>query len=588
MKKLSRVFIGFAALTVMMLCMTVTAFAGTAEDKVTVSMRAGAPGTIDYINESLEVTGDLVEKYFPDLAEYDVADGVSFADALVAAHIAKYGEDNVTDYLGMSYNASWGTVSMQKQFGHDIVGFYYLYDEAIPVVATSQEISDGDRLFAGSYADYNYADLYSYFDAETMRVGIGTEAELYIQCDNGGQGVIPETAELKLVDPETGSMTAVEGAKYDPQTGAITFKFDKKGVYYVSATGSVKYTGSWEGAEETTAAFAGAYAKVVVAPMDSVKVNFKAGTPGSFDYINENLKVDGYLAEEYFPEIAEYDVADGVSYADALVAAHIKKYGEAKVRDNLGMAYNPGWGTVSMQKQFGHNAVGFYYLNGTATPVVATSQKIEAKDKLFAGSYADYNYLDLYSYFGKETVNTVTGKNVSLKLSCDNGGTAVAPITAKVMKLNRSTGKLTAISGAEYANGKVTFKFAKKGTYYISATGTVKYVPSWTTDEKEGKIAGAYCKVVVKDAKPAKPVFKSVKRNTKKKATVVWKKAKNAKKYQVQYRMKGKKKWTTKTTAKTKIVIKKLKAKKAYQVRVRAINGSAKSAYSKIRLIKKK
>ena len=282
-------------------------------------------------------------------------------------------------------------------------------------------------------------------------------------------------------------------------------------------------------------------------------------------------------------------MADGVSYADALVAAHIKKYGAAKVTDNLSMAYNTSWGVVSMQKQFGHDIVGFYYLNGAATPVVATSQKIAKGDKLFAGSYADYNYADLYSYFGKETVNTVTGKNVSLKLSCDNGGSAVAPVTAKVMKLNRSTGKLTAISGAKYANGKVTFKFAKKGTYYVSATGTVKYTGNWPgAEETTAAFAGAYCKVVVKDAKPAKPVIKSAKRNSKKKATVTWKKAKNAKKYQVQYRMKGKKKWTTKTTTKTKLVIKKLKAKKAYQVRVRAINGSAKSAYSKVKNIKKK
>ena len=51
--------------------------------------------------------------------------------------------------------------------------------------------------------------------------------------------------------------------------------------------------------------------------------------------------------------------------------------------------------------------------------------------------------------------------------------------------------------------------------------------------------------------------------------------------------MKGAKKWTTKKTAKLKITLK-LKAKKAYQVKVRSINGSAKSAYSKTKTIKAK
>ena len=88
-------------------------------------------------------------------------------------------------------------------------------------------------------------------------------------------------------------------------------------------------------------------------------------------------------------------------------------------------------------------------------------------------------------------------------------------------------------------------------------------------------------------SKPAKPVIKTAKRNSKVKGTVTWKKAKNAKKYEVAYKMKGAKKWTTKKTAKLKITLK-LKAKKAYQVKVRSINGSAKSAYSKTKTIKAK
>ena len=86
---------------------------------------------------------------------------------------------------------------------------------------------------------------------------------------------------------------------------------------------------------------------------------------------------------------------------------------------------------------------------------------------------------------------------------------------------------------------------------------------------------------------PSKVKLKSVKAG-KKKLTVKWKKAKYAKKYRVYYRIKGKKKWKSKTVKKTTLVIKKLKSKKKYQVRVRAINLTAYGKYSKTKTVKVK
>ena len=60
-----------------------------------------------------------------------------------------------------------------------------------------------------------------------------------------------------------------------------------------------------------------------------------------------------------------------------------------------------------------------------------------------------------------------------------------------------------------------------------------------------------------------------------------WKKAKNAKKYQVAYKLKSAKKWKYKTTKKKACTLKKLKSGKKYTVKVRGISGKSKGKWSK-------
>ncbi len=87
--------------------------------------------------------------------------------------------------------------------------------------------------------------------------------------------------------------------------------------------------------------------------------------------------------------------------------------------------------------------------------------------------------------------------------------------------------------------------------------------------------------------KPAK--VKGVKvKAAKKKVTVTWKKAKNAKKYRVKYSYKKNlKKAKFQTTKKTKLVIKKLKSGKKVYVQVQGLNGKVKGKFSAKKVSKK-
>ena len=76
---------------------------------------------------------------------------------------------------------------------------------------------------------------------------------------------------------------------------------------------------------------------------------------------------------------------------------------------------------------------------------------------------------------------------------------------------------------------------------------------------------------VIAKVKLGKPAIGSVGIFSKKQLIVSWKKVKGATSYKVSYRKVGAKKWTTKTTTKTKYTIKKLKVKGMYQVKVAAV-----------------
>ncbi|MBR2511644.1 MAG: hypothetical protein IKE49_01110 [Firmicutes bacterium] len=301
---------------------------------------------------------------------------------------------------------------------------------------------------------------------------------------------------------------------------------------------------------------------------DEVTVKFSAGTSGAFDMVDESITATGNLAEIFFPAIKDNE-PEGVSFADVLVAAHIEKYGAGKVHDNLDIS-SATWGT-RMNKQFGHEIVGFYYQNNSAL-TGSVSDPVQSGDVLFAGAYSDYTYADLFTTFSKKTYKATAGKQFNVQLSSDNWSTAVTPSEIKMAKVNKNTGKFTLLTTA-YSNGTAKTTINNAGVYYISAKGVAKYEiqDGETGDmvETTGPCVGALAKVTVGLDKVKKLKKKKA---YKKKIALKWKKVTGAKKYQV-YRA-TKKNGTFKkvgTTAKITFTNKNLKKNKKYFYKVRAI-----------------
>ncbi|BBH26753.1 hypothetical protein SG0102_16870 [Intestinibaculum porci] len=168
-------------------------------------------------------------------------------------------------------------------------------------------------------------------------------------------------------------------------------------------------------------------------------------------------------------------------------------------------------------------------------------------------------------------------------------------ITTKGMKVNAVI-KKTMSDGSTVYETKKNVKVLTSYPYAVAQIGstvltiTYKYKENGFSDSKD---LTQDIEVNKKDThlvnvyKPAKVKIKSIKAG-KKKLTVKWKKSKHARKYKVYYRVKGTKKWKSKTVKKTSCTIKKLKSKKTYQVRVRAINLTLKGKYSKTKTVKVK
>ena len=323
---------------------------------------------------------------------------------------------------------------------------------------------------------------------------------------------------------------------------------------------------------------------------DKVTVKFSAGVPGAFDMVDEAITATGDLAEKYFPEIAGNE-PEGVSFADVLVAAHIKKYGEDEdiLKKHLDIS-NGSWGT-QMNKQFDHTIVGFYYRNNSSLPG-SVSDTVKDGDILFAGAYGDYNYTDLFTSFNKKDYRVKAGKKFSLSVSSDNWGIKVIPYEVKIATVNKSTGKFTDVQ-TKYADGIASVTFKNVGIYYVTADGTIKYESQdWETGdvvEKSGACVGALARVTVGLDK-----VKIIKKNVKKKQVAIkWNKVIGAKKYQV-YRA-AKKNGNYKkvsTTAKTSFTNKKLKKNTKYFYKVRAIatvgGKTYKGAFSSVSVVKTK
>ncbi|MBQ9179346.1 MAG: hypothetical protein IJ132_00930 [Firmicutes bacterium] len=304
----------------------------------------------------------------------------------------------------------------------------------------------------------------------------------------------------------------------------------------------------------------------------SVEVKFAAGTPTKIHMVQTEITATSDLVEKYFPEFKDEEPS-GVSFADVIIAAHIKKYGEKNLKEHVDITKYEGMTGLSMSKQFDNTVVGLYYVNDKG--VNSVCDEVKAGDKLFAMSYDDFNYAGLYGSLEKAAYKVKAGKKVSMKVVADNFGTQIVPTDAVINEVNPKTGKMTAMK-TTYSKGKAAAKFSKVGVHHIAVSGTVKY-KDWGGNDVESGFAGAIAKVTVGLDK-AKITKKTA---GKKKATLKWKKVVGAKSYQVYRATKKNGKFKkVATVKKLSYTNKKLKSKKNYYYKVRAYAKADGKAYT--------
>lgn len=425
-----------------------------ATKSVTVTFSAGTPGSLDMVSQKVTATSDLAEKYYSAIAENEPADAVSFADVLVAAHIQKYGDSfksNPTDYLNMS-NSEYGTY-MTKQFTHTIVGLYYKNDQSTSGVST-ETVSDGDRLYAGSYADWNYYDLYSYFDKASYTATAGSKLSVTLKADNWGSALVPTEATLCTAS-SSGKLTSLKTQTNSKGTASVTFS--KAGTYTLSATGKVTYKG-WSGSDVTGQ---------IMPPVATVTVKAKttAATTGSFILAGiTNIKTTKATVKW-----TKVKGADGYMIYMNRCAAEGKTTNLKKVKTIKGNS-TLQWTKTGLLK------------NKTYKWQVVAYKTVSGKQKILAKSFMPHiitaggkNYCNPKSVtLNKTSLTLKKGKTAKLKATIVKASSKkklLAATHCARIRWTSSNKKIAAVTSA----GKITAKTAGTCTIYaVAASGTRK------------------------------------------------------------------------------------------------------------------
>ena len=172
---------------------------------------------------------------------------------------------------------------------------------------------------------------------------------------------------------------------------------------------------------------------------------------------------------------------------------------------------------------------------------------------------------------------------------------AKAPAQVKSLKVSKKTTSSLAIKWGKAKSAKkyeVAYKTESASKFKSVKTSkknyTIKKLKEGTTYEVKvrginGKKYGKWSSTKKMATTPMTPAqVKSLKKKsvTDTKINISWSKAKYARQYEVLYKVKGAKKYTTKKTSETEFTIDGLKINTSYNVKVRAVNGSKKGKYS--------
>jgi len=197
--------------------------------------------------QNLTVSSDLSDEYY---SIHESVSGPTVMDALIAACRAKYGSAftaaTADDYMDFAWSDTYSSYSVTKWFGQSTYNTaYYLNNTACSSSVDQTAVSDND-LVETIYLGDSYSDLYSCFDKNIYNVKAGSTFSMTLKADNWGTAVTPTAgAQISQVNSSTGALTAVSGKTTDSQ-GTVSMSFTRPGTYYISAAGSVTYTG-WSG-----------------------------------------------------------------------------------------------------------------------------------------------------------------------------------------------------------------------------------------------------------------------------------------------------------------------------------------------------
>lgn len=204
--------------------------------------------------------------------------------------------------------------------------------------------------------------------------------------------------------------------------------------------------------------------------------------------------------------------AGQVSVLDALLCAHEAVYGAAFTKDTMSSYFGGSSSFSFVSKIFGVDGNISYAVNDRL-PVgpkydgyTINEYALSEGDDVYFFIYASPSWGDYLSYFDKKQLTVNAGEEITLKLSVymameqmGTPGKDTRPITtmeniegAEIDLLDEKY-EFGDYLGLTDAEGKVTLKFDKAGTYYVSAIGE-----SSTTFP----ITGPWCEITVNEAKP--------------------------------------------------------------------------------------
>lgn len=204
--------------------------------------------------------------------------------------------------------------------------------------------------------------------------------------------------------------------------------------------------------------------------------------------------------------------AGQVSVLDALLCAHEAVYGDAFTKDTMSSYF--GGSSSFVSKIFGVDGSIGYAVNDRL-PVgpkydgyAINEYALSEGDDVYFFIYASPYWGDYLSYFDKKQLTVNAGEEITLKLSgymameqMGTPGKDTRPITtmeniegAEIDLLDEKY-EFGDYLGLTDAEGKVTLKFDKAGTYYVSAIGASSKGSSYP-------ITGPWCEITVNEAKP--------------------------------------------------------------------------------------